>query len=129
MLKLVGKESYERKYKLENVDEDKQPLFYIKKFSVSENSAIYDKAYGYDDAGKIQFLGGTVNRLKLKYGLVEWKNVKDSSGNDVKCTEETKDLLPTDVALWIVEEIDKLNGVSTKLSEDERKNFLSQLKS
>jgi len=124
-MQLVGKETYERRYVEEGVDVDKQPLFYLKKISVGEKAAIDDSVFVPYEKGDIRFLGGTSNRLKIKYSLVDWKNMTDESGKAVPCSDEAKDRLPQNVVLWLIMEIDKLNGVGLKLTEEQRKNFLS----
>ena len=122
-MKLVGKETYERRYVEEGVDVDKQPLFYLKRFTVGEKAAIDDTVFSHDDKGNVKFLGGTSVRLKLKYALVDWKNITDESGNVVQCTDENKDKLPGNVVLWLIDQIDSLNGLRLVMTEDERKKF------
>jgi hypothetical protein len=122
-MKLIGKETYERRFSEEGADIDKQPLFYLKKLTVGEKAAIDDSVFAPDDKGNMKFLGGTSVRLKLKYALVDWKNVTDESGNVVLCNDESKDKLPGNVVLWLIEQIDELNGLRLVMSEEERKKF------
>jgi len=126
-MKLIGKETYERRYPEEGIDVDKQPLFYLKKLTVGEKAAIDDSSFETDEKGVVQFRGGSSHRLKIKYSLMDWKNVTDEGGNAIVCSDDNKDKLPLNVAQWLVVEIDDLNGIGLKLTEEEKKNFMSRL--
>lgn len=120
-MRLCTNETYARKYEEVGVDVDKQPVFHIKKISAGEKLSMDDASFS-TIGNDVQFKGGTSQRLKLKYGLVSWDNITDESGVAVPCTEESKDKLPSGVALWIINEIDKLNGLVVGISEVQRKN-------
>lgn len=124
MLTLIGKETYERVYTENGNKNEQSPTFYLKKLSLGEMSSINDNIYSMTET-KTLYLGGTLMRLKIKYGLVDWKNVVDKDNNSVVCTDENKEKLPANVTIWLVKEIDELNGIGIKVSEEERKNFLS----
>ena len=126
-MRLIGKESYERRFSEEGVDIDKQPLFYLKKLTVGEKAAIDDSVFVPDEKGVIQFRGGTAGRLKIKNSLVDWKNMTDDKDNPVSCNDESKNNLPLNVAQWLVAEIDELNGIGFKMTEEEKKNFMLRL--
>ena len=119
-MKLCGKETYERKFPEEGIAVDKQPLFYLKKISLADKSVIDDASFASVE-NDIKFLGGASQRMKLKYSLVDWKNITDDTGVPLSCTDENKDLLPSGVATWLLLEIDKLNGF-VPMKEKERKN-------
>ena len=119
-MRLVGKETFERRYPEEGVEVEKQPLFYLRKISVGEKASIDDASF-LTAGNNIKFLGGTSQRLKLKYGIADWKNITDDSNNAVPCNDENKEKLPMGVAIWLVNEIDKLNGLNVVIKEEERK--------
>ena len=128
-MKLIGKGKYERRFVEEGISEQEQAIFYLKKFTVEEMSIIDDHTYVPDENGVITYRGGAAFKWKLRLGLIDWKNVKDENGNEVKCTEENKNLLGIDVTMWLVSQMDELNGLRRLMTDQERKNFSSLLKS
>ena len=121
-MKLVNeKEVYERVFEAPDVEAGKCPVFSLRKFSMGEVNSINDQATLGTSTGQIQFLGGTINKMKIKYALVSWKNVTDENEKEVPCTEENKAKLPPNVAFWLEKEIDKLNGLR-EITKEERKN-------
>lgn len=113
------KEIYEREYR---VGEEPYSVFLLKKLSMGEVNSINDQTVIQTSNEDLKFLGGTSTKMKIKYAVTGWKNVVDSQGKDVPCNEMTKEKLPPSVALWLISEIDKLNGFGA-MSEEERKNL------
>lgn len=118
---ILGDGVFEIRYAESGVEENKQPLFYIKKLTVSEKAEMDDNSVVPDEKHEIRFLLGTHNRLKIKYGLVGWKNIEDEKGNSLECNDVNKDKLPPGVVTWLLREIDKLNKVV--ITGEERKNL------
>lgn len=112
-------EQFEKVYN--ETTEDPKPVFILKKLTYGEVASIQDCTSVVDDKNRIVYLGGTSNKLKIKYSLVGWKNIVDSSGKDVLCNDVNKEKLPPEVALWLNKEIDKLNALAG-IPEEERKN-------
>lgn len=120
-MRLVGKETYERVYIEKGVDSDKCPVFLLKRISLGEKMAIDDASFYSTDTG-IVFKAGAMNKLKIKYGLADWKNIFNEKDEPIPCNDENKEKLPMEVSAWLLAEIDKLNGIGQVIVEQERKN-------
>jgi len=119
MLQLVNtKETYEVPYE---VDGKEQAVFVLRKLSMREVNTIDDKiAVMKNDS--VEFLGGTSSRMKINYGLVDWKGIQ-LDGKDVPCTEANKELIPSSVSQFLVNKINEDNGLkATDKSETNEKN-------
>lgn len=124
-MKLIGKETYDRVYHEQDVEEKDCPVFGLKKLSVGDMAIINDAIFIPDGKGELKFLPGTSMKLKVKFGVETWKNIQDDSGNAVPCTDENKEKLPASVVTWLVSQIDELNGIRLLLSAEDRKKLLS----
>ena len=111
------KETFERIFEQ---SEDPKPIFTLRKLTFGEVSTIQDETSLLDDKNRIAYLGGTSSRLKIKYALVNWKNVTDENGKEIPCSDVAKDKLPPNVAFWLVREIDSLNTLNGISSEAEK---------
>ncbi len=112
------KETFERPYEL---SEDPKPIFIIRKLTYGEVAAIQDETSLLDEKNRIAYLSGTSAKLKIKYSLVNWKNITDETGKELPCNDINKEKLPPNVAFWLVREIDKLN-ILNGISADDSKN-------
>ena len=104
-----------------NTEDENKPVFTLRKLTAGEVESINDSTSGLDEKNRLMYLGGTSIRLKIKYALVSWKNIVDSSGKEVSCNDVNKEKLPPAVALWLSREIDELSGL-LGISEDVKKN-------
>ena len=124
MLKLVSKsDTYERVYHMSGVSEEELPVFVIKKLSAGEVNSIQDQLTSTGGKGdtKMYFLAGTSARLKVRYALVDWRNVVGEDEQPINCTDENKVKIPANVQAWLEDIIDTDNGLKG-ISETERKN-------
>lgn len=103
--------------------EDPKPIFVLRKLTSGEVQQISDNVSAIDDKNRLLYLGGTSNRLKIKFALVGWRNVTDDSGKDVPCNDVNKEKLPPGISLWLSKKIDEMNKLGG-LSEEEKKDFL-----
>ena len=124
-MKLVNpNDVYEVRYPEKGVEESKQPAFGLKLLNSSEAGMIEDSLSITEKKGDRivhQFLAGTGAKLKIKYAVVNWRNITDDKGAEVPCNDGTKELLPADVRRWLLEKIDVDNGFAG-VKEEERKN-------
>jgi len=69
------------------------------------------------DTGEIRMNLGVYNLRVVEFGLLDWENVEDASGNPVEFSKEKIKLLPTDVLTKLANEI---LGISTLSTEEEQ---------
>lgn len=118
-MKLINeKETYDFTY--DEGKEEKNPTFTVKKLSFGDMQSILNQNSVIDSNSNLVYLGGTAAKLKIKYSLVGWKNITDSSDKDVPCNFDNAEKLPPDVVGWLVRKIDELNRL-TGVQEQERK--------
>ena len=67
------KETYERVYEL---SEDPKPVFTLRKLTYGEVASIQDETSVLDTKNRVAYLSGTTSRLKIKYSVIGWKNIK-----------------------------------------------------
>lgn len=126
MLKLVSKsDTYEKVWKEEGDVPEERPVFILKKLSSGEVNSMDDQLTTLSGVGgkaKVSLLVGTGRRLKIKYALVDWKNVVDENRKPVPCSDEAKERLPANIQAWLEQDIDIVNALKG-VGVEERKNL------
>jgi len=121
-MKLVSEgATYEKKYKLEDQPEDKWPVFILKRLSADEVNRIDDQSTSMGKKNAIQYLAGTVRRLKVDTALVDWRNIEEEDGSAAPCTSQNKAKLPASIQSWLEEDINETNKIKTGLEDAELK--------
>ena len=123
-MKLVSDEvTYELKFN-DPSEEDvtKHPVFVMRKLSASRVNSINDRTMRMEKGNKMTFLGGTSNKMKIDMAMVDWRNVQDEAGADVKCSSANKEKIPADVQAFLLDDINKTNKLEG-YEESERKNL------
>ena len=122
MVKLVGDEKYEVVFPEKDIPKDKQSTFVLKKLTASEVNKIDDEITISKGEDQFRYLGGTAARMKVRFALVNWRNVTAEDGKDVPCNDSTKLQLPSSVQSFLVDRIDKDNSLGRFRSiENEKK--------
>ena len=122
MIKLVGDEKYEVVFPEKGIPKDKQSVFILKKLTASEVNKIDDEITISKGDDQFRYLGGTAARMKVRFALVNWRNVTSEDGKEVPCNDSTKLQLPSNVQSFLVDIIDKDNSLGRFRSiENEKK--------
>ena len=105
-----------------NKPEEEQTIFYLRAMTASQYDQIID--LGADPKTK----PSEVNYKILRFGLLNWENLKNQSGEMIEAKKEgnfikkeSLDLLPFSVRQELIEQIMEL----AQLSEEAEKNLLS----
>ena len=123
---LVGRATYERKYAISEQPEEQWPVFVLKKLSANEVQLILDQL-AYVEAGTAtsgvqqRLRSGTTMGLRIRYALIDWRNIVDDDGKPVAGTDQNKEKLPGEIAYWLDDDILKVNKLGG-LTKDEQKN-------
>lgn len=125
MLKLISDaDRYELVWEQSDQPRDSWAVFTLRKLTSGQVNAIEDQltAMGSDKGDrKLYFMAGTSRRLKIRYTLVEWKNIKLDGDKDAPCTDDNKEKLPAEVQTWLEESINEKNGLMG-VPKETRKN-------
>ena len=120
----LSTDTYELVVTWENTPIENRTIFVMKKLLMSEWTDIQDRLTTSEGAGKdakLRFLAGTSTRLKIQKCVVGWRNVIDTKGEALPCTDENKSKLPVRYLSFLEEHIDDTNRLSGA-SEEEAKN-------
>lgn len=123
-MQLISKETYEHEITLkESEKNDKDtlnPIFILGKLTTAEVDRIDDATSVVSaKSNDVKVMVGKIKSLKIEYAVRGWKNVEDKEGKAVKCTSETKKLIPLGVRERLLEHIDERNGLGKQDEEDE----------
>ena len=122
-MKLVSDEvTYELTYKDPGEEDvEKHPVFVMRKLSASRVNTIHDRTMRMEKGNKMTYLSGTSNKMKLDMALVDWRNIQDPAGGDVKCTSANKEKIPAEIQAFLLDDINKTNKLEG-YEESEAKN-------
>lgn len=122
MITLVGSETYEVIFPEKDIPKDKHSTFTLKRLTASEVNQIDDEITISKGEDQFRYLGGTAARMKVRFALVNWKNVTNAEEKDVPCNDSTKLQLPSNVQSYLVDRIDKDNCLGRfRNTENEKK--------
>ena len=110
-MKLVSDEvTYEATYP-DPAEEDveKHPVFVLRKLSADRVNSINDRTMRMEKGNKMTYLSGTANKMKIDMAVVDWRNVQDAAGSDVKCSPTNKGKIAAEVQAFLLDDINKTN--------------------
>ena len=123
-MQLISKETYEHEITLKESEKDGEtttnPVFILSKLTTAEVDRIDDAtSIVQAKTSDVKVMVGKIKSLKIEYAVKGWKEVVDKEGKAVKCTSETKRLIPLGVRERLLEHIDETNGLGKQDEEDE----------
>ncbi len=124
-MQLISRETYEHEIKLKkseiNGEDTANPVFIMSKLTTAEVDRI-DDATSIVSAktNDVRVMVGKVKGMKIEYAVRDWKNVLDKTGKAVRCSTESKKLIPIGVRERLLEHIDEANGMGRKDEEKEK---------
>lgn len=99
-------------------DKTDATVFFLKELTGNVSNRVVDDAGYRDKENKFRIKMGESNKIILINCLVGWKNMKNKKGEDVPFSCDKSQLLPPNVALELIGEINRISIVE----EEEIKN-------
>lgn len=126
-MQLISRETYEHEITLKPLERDgdatTNPVFILNKLTTAEVDRI-DDATSIVSAktSDVKVMVGKIKSLKIEYAVKGWKEIVDKEGKAVKCTSETKKLIPFGVRERLLKHIDEANGIGQPEEDEAEKN-------